>query len=499
MLPAKKNCPEALDLGESAAQPGNFIAYDVPRDSNSTNLIYARQPFSGSISGSKDDPRESQMALALQDARQYHSESRFGFFSLLYWDEVKRKKQQASFRLDLMEEGLAAAPKDTDCWISQSEFSKPNRRVVNFLRTATCFVDLDTYKAPKLEGLTPEQQASVVRLHCDDEGFPTPSSIVFSGRGLQAKWYFDSPIPNKALPRWNAVQRRLVEFFADFGADPMAKDASRVLRVVGSTNSKSGSVVVPLWVDDTRYDFDTFAYETLPYLRPGHKQHNAGLSDAPLAENLNTWRVTEGLHRFSAARLWWDRMGDLRQLAQLRGWHTGGIPEGCRAAFLFVSAVALSWNARQVSLDTEVRELADQYCPTMPRDEVRDAVAGVLSRLEMLSKGHRITFGEEKIDPRYRMSNQTIREMFGISTAEEAKLRTLISKETKRARDRERKRQSRREAGVVERQIYLDTVKAGKAARRDQARELAAEGLSLKEIAQRMQVTERAVRKYLSD
>lgn len=73
--------------------------------------------------------------------------------------------------------------------------------------------------------MTPEQMAASFNRFCERFGVPRPSLIVYSGRGLQCKWLYDKPIPRKALPRWDAVQRELVQKFAQYGTDKMPKTA----------------------------------------------------------------------------------------------------------------------------------------------------------------------------------------------------------------------------------------------------------------------------------
>src|SRR3954463_388963 len=65
------------------------------------------------------------------------------------------------------------------------------------------------------------------------------------------------------------TNRALVTRFADFGADPAAVDVSRILRVIGTRNSKSGEVVRLLHQEyqggiPLTYDFDAFADGILP-------------------------------------------------------------------------------------------------------------------------------------------------------------------------------------------------------------------------------------------
>lgn len=71
--------------------------------------------------------------------------------------------------------------------MSQAEFIRPNRRVVNLLRLGLLFTDLDTYRIPALAGRDHNSgRLSVV--FCAKEGVPAPSMLIYSGRGIQAKW-----------------------------------------------------------------------------------------------------------------------------------------------------------------------------------------------------------------------------------------------------------------------------------------------------------------------
>src|SRR5207302_206770 len=45
------------------------------------------------------------------------------------------------------------------------------------------------------------------------------------------------------LGKWQALEDLLVDLLAPFGADPQARDAARVLRVVGTVNHRNGELV----------------------------------------------------------------------------------------------------------------------------------------------------------------------------------------------------------------------------------------------------------------
>ncbi|WP_178377649.1 hypothetical protein [Nitrosomonas cryotolerans] len=64
-------------------------------------------------------------------------------------------KRQSSHRLIEMPTVLGLIDKTCDTWISQAEFIRPNRRVVNLARVGLLFADLDTYRTDWQLGAAP--------------------------------------------------------------------------------------------------------------------------------------------------------------------------------------------------------------------------------------------------------------------------------------------------------------------------------------------------------
>jgi len=92
----------------------------------------------------------------------YHDTARQGFFSLLMATCEGSGKKQDSYRLSQMPVVLSMLDHSRDTWLSQAEFIKPNRRVVNLARIGLLFADLDTYREPWAQGRSPEQLAAAV-------------------------------------------------------------------------------------------------------------------------------------------------------------------------------------------------------------------------------------------------------------------------------------------------------------------------------------------------
>lgn len=178
---------------------------------------------------------------------------------------------QRAYTLDQLEFVLSHIANDRDTYMAQGFFSKPCRRAL-FIETMThAYVDIDCYKTDFFPAwMTKQQKVQSILSYCDDNLIPVPSAIISSGRGIYLKWYWSAPIPRLAVGRAVAVNKRLVSMFAPLGADPACVDVSRVLRVVGTVNTKNDQPVELLnqTEKDGRvltYRFDDFADEVLPF------------------------------------------------------------------------------------------------------------------------------------------------------------------------------------------------------------------------------------------
>ncbi len=116
----------------------------------------------------------------------------FGFFSVLcsretfYRDGTSRAPRrngrssghpsglaQRSYSLQQAAAVLPMLDSRTDTYVSQSLFTAPNRRVVNFWRTGVIFVDIDAYHT-EFASFSPEQMCALLleisRLILDERG-----------------------------------------------------------------------------------------------------------------------------------------------------------------------------------------------------------------------------------------------------------------------------------------------------------------------------------------
>lgn len=400
----------------------------------------------------------------------YHDTSRRGFFAILA-SRGAGAKQQRSYRLDLLPDIIKLLDRKNDAYISQAEFIKPNRRVVNLARIGLAFVDLDYYAADHLRDLAPDQVAGQVLEHAHNTGLPLPSVIVSSGRGLYLKWFLDSTIPRQALPRWNALQRVLVDSFAHFGADQRAKDASRVLRLESTVNSKTGDLVKIIYPTTTPvvYDFEQLCRDALPFDRHDIRQQQQNRPRLQVIKGGNH----KGLRPLSAIRLNWDRLEDLRRLASLRG----GVAVGHRDAFLFLGTCFAAWTIAPGQLYREAEALAREFAPAYSRAQIHSYTSSAVNRATEAAAGHLLNFNGQQIDPRYRFKNSTLVDWLQITGDEEHQLQTIISEGE--AAERHRKRNRRATDGGTDRLTYLSQAED----KRITARLMRAQGATINQIA----------------
>lgn len=387
----------------------------------------------------------------------YHDSKRTGFFSLLV--DSRGEKRQSSHCLADMPKVLSLLDKKRDTWMSQAEFIRPNRRVVNLLRLGLLFADLDTYRVPALTGRTPEALAASVLYFCAEEGLPLPSVLIYSGRGIQAKWLLEGTIPRQALPRWNACQRYLVDRLAHIGADPMAKDASRVLRTVETVNSKSGEVCRVVHVqsgtdgEPIRYNFEYLAEALLPVARwtiEQQRQVQTGQRVRKKPFLLVPGGKADNLRGFSGRQLAWDRLEDLRKLAELRG----GVNEGSRMQHLFwrLNFLLLSGATNSKQMYHEAAALARELDPQW--NNRSKELMTLFCKAKAYELGERVSFGGKDYAPLYTPKNDTLIDLFRITTDEQRQLKTIVSRSEAAERHRKREEDRRRAAGALDRKAY---------------------------------------------
>lgn len=335
-----------------------------------------------------------------------------------------------------------------DVYFSQNTFYKPRRRIENIRQLRSLYVDVDCY----LLNLDPDWVIGKMELELFKQSVPDPNLIIHSGRGFVLVWLID-PVPVKALPLWQAIERYLAEQFKTFGGDSKATDAARIFRIAGSRNSKNGGEVSVRYRHGNRYTLRQLQYDYLPDLKPKEKNAKGKRGKIKRLFNLYT------LHH--------DRIGDLQRLIQLRGADC----EGHREVICFLYRYWLCCFVEDPgeALDATL-ELNSEFTNPLPRIEVIRATRSA----EEAAKSQK-----------YKLSNQKLIEWLEITPEEQKQLKSIIGRQEKYSRNNVRRTEARREAGKMDREEYLSQAEK----RRAEARKLYEEGMNISEIARAMKTS----------
>jgi hypothetical protein len=404
---------------------------------------------------------------------------------------------QCPYRLYQLDFVLRNVRKDLDTYMSQGFFAAPCRRAVHLAWLTHAYVDLDLYKLPHAPN--PGKAGIMLRLYCRDEGIPEPSLIVFSGRGVYLKWCWSSPIPRPAAGRAVAVNRALVKRFTAWGADPAAVDVSRLLRVVGTTNSKSGERAAILWQAErdgvlVTYDFDSFAEEVLPYSLAQIREFRAAAQERQAeirilsherarrrAQDAVDERRKGNARPFAWEDWHWGVLEDIRTLAELR--HGGVVPRGHAAGavgvdlFGHLGACQLARVIPAGNLWHEIQAWARIILPPdyVQSGELRRHCSTLLANARRALAGELVTFNGRQVTPIYIYRAATMIERLQITGDEMRHMTRLIDRDEKRRRDRDATSAARRDAGMPSRENWLAALRESSV---NQMKPWKAEGIS---------------------
>lgn len=168
---------------------------------------------------------------------------------------------------------LPKAAGNSDIYMSMNPLTRVNHSVrrdqEHIARLKWLYVDLDYYNTV-YKAYTKDQIMGLLELDYYDRIIPRPTYVVDSGRGLYLLWRIDENV--KAYSRWIKMQMYLYNQLLDFGADrKIVTDSARVLRIPGSTNSKSGSCVTILEATDLKYSLTSLIRDYITGDQPSDK------------------------------------------------------------------------------------------------------------------------------------------------------------------------------------------------------------------------------------
>jgi hypothetical protein len=396
-------------------------------------------------------------------------------------------------------QGLAGRP---DVYVSTHAFHGWRRSDLA-RRLCSIVIDLDYGHDPgnRWTRRPPELVAEAVIAALRDEGVPAPNRLVSSGRGLYVQWLLE-PVSARAAPRYQAVVRRLAKILTDWSPDVGAGTRlTSYFRVVGSVNSGTGTVVREVWRGahpEHRWPFEDLAAEILPRSRDEVRDLRRAATErrvrvaslaAARAERRAAGAGPRPARTLTSASYWQGVLDDVHRLVAHRG---GSLPPGGRDGALFVAGVALSWTTDAEAVGDELNRLADAW-GRWDSDETRARMSAVLIRAKEAAAGRTREHQGRKVDPRYRMRVETVRQWLDVTDeeAEAAGLRVLLGAEQRRGAEAERLREHRRKQGA---RSHEQRARDREDVARRHADLLAQEpGLSIRDAAVRLGVSKSAL------
>ena len=349
------------------------------------------------------------------------------------------------------------------------------RRIEHLAQLNAIFVDIDPVKSNSF-GQNQELLMEYVNQLIPYK-LPPPNILVSSGRGSWLIWLLE-PTPAQALPTWNKVQAYFVDSLLHLGADPKCKDVTRVMRVPGSINSKTGQTVEFKVLHENRYRLDDLARQGFIHPKPVIRR--------PLLKPKTHQETSVHPKFFTLYSLHHGILQDLQRLAELRGRNL----KECREYFLFIwrNCLARLGQSPEES-ERQLKSVALQYLGKKPlpdREWMRTTMS--VYRAKHLPKNAQPDCDEEETG--YTLKASWIIEKLGITPEEQTAMKVLIGKSEKYRRNNKRRYS-------VSRDEYLEKVEE----QRELVFQLKQEkpDLSIREIAQELNISKSSVHRYFKD
>ncbi|WP_246197389.1 replication protein [Cytobacillus depressus] len=319
---------------------------------------------------------------------------------------------------------------------SQNTFYKPQRRIENIKRLSALYVDVDCHNL----NYNPHWVLEKLNLEVFGETIPDPNYITFSGRGLVCIWLIE-PVPSQALPLWKAIQNYFYRQMEYVGADKNSIDPTRVFRVAGSVNSKSGREVFVQYRHDTRYVLRDLQNEYLPELNK--------------MRPVKSRRRSNVIRMYNIRNLHYARLLDIVKLAELRNYNVTGYREVI--CFLYRYWSCCFTNDPDESL-SQTLGFNSTFNDPLPESEIiratKSAEKAWMDRNDPKANEEAIAKGYPGAG--YNLKNETIIQKLDITPEEQQHLRTIIDADEKLRRKRNRdKRAYREKNGSVSRKEYI--------------------------------------------
>ena len=372
-----------------------------------------------------------------------------------------------------------------DCYVSLNGYGwekGSGRTVSDASELKGFYVDFDYYNTEYAD----MSAGDFAQMVCNENPWlPVPTIVEDSGKGCWMVWKFIKTLHLNAkvdwLQQWQTQQVFLVNQLTKYGADLACCDAARVMRMAGTINSKTKRTA-EAWESGQSYYFGSLK----KVFNAKYKELKPERNLVPEARKQKTGGKVSSL--FTWHNLAWLRMGDLKKLALLRGGEYR-LEEHRNMAVWCYAVAAANYCKDEHSLRSEVEAFISGYVTESEKKLKRINYESTVKRFNSYNELRRLGLQWDAINQqlgfhnnKYQHTTAYIVRTLEITESEQRKLKVLIGADEKRHRNTTKRRQKRRDAGVIPRDEYLSKTneKASEALR------LRLEGLSMRAVAEQM-------------
>lgn len=420
------------------------------------------------------------MRHSMAYAKELYSDNIDGYIQIMHKEGEKVVKiyntQYAGIR-EILEE----VEGKEDVYITPNTFFRPKRKNEFIRQFRALYIDIDLKRGLNINNVIQEIILKVV-----DNKIPMPSMFVDSGRGLHLYWIVKDA-PYQAIYTWQELEDYLYYQLKDLGADKQATDAARLLRLPNTINSRNKKECKILHSTDEKYSMYELRQKYLGW-KPKKPAHDIEIIK----------RNSKVVNLFNSYTLHLARLRDIIKLCELRKWHIAprGLQAGKRNAFVHLYAYWEGLYTRNIEELTEkVNKFNAKFDIPLSDKEVSQIIRSVNKAIDkFIEWSHSKTPLQqgEKDKPGYWYTNARLIDLLEITPEEQKHLETIISREERNRRDKEKKKQSRRnEDGLTKREQQ-------KQAKIKAIKELKEQGLTNVQIAEKLGISRVYVSRILN-
>ena len=377
----------------------------------------------------------------------------------------------------------AVNPKENSYFSVNTMYRK--KRAVENVREITAFwLDLDIYNAK----MGQRKARNVINKGVEQGMFPKPTLVCSSGGGLYVFWKIGH-VPGKSrkvLALWQSIMSVFLDNAKELGLSPdyAAKDVARVLRIMGTKNSRwDRQSKVLEYNEDAVYTLRELGKEWYPEKKKKAKKKETR-QKSPHKKNRQLGYI------FNSFSLNKARIADIEKIFKHRGEKK--VPHPNRELTLFIYRYFVSLLEGDGIALKKTLELNRQLSNPLSESEIlRDTKTSASMRMKIENEDKVIWNGEEK-PAGYNYSNKTLIEIFKLKQEEMQllNLSTIISVREKYDRDNIKQRNARRGDDG------LTVTERMKMEQHEQVQVLKAQGMTQMQVSKELSISLSTVKRY---